>query len=187
MLASHPMPKTLTFETDRLRLRQWRASDLEPFGALNADPRVMEYFPARLSRAESDAMARRCEAVIEQRGWGLWAVETLAEAAFIGYVGLSVPSVELPFSPCVEVGWRLAFDHWGKGYATEAAREVLRVGFEVLDLPEIVSFTAVRNRRSRAVMERLGMQTAGRFEHPAVPEESGLREHWLYRLARERW
>lgn len=145
------------FNTDRLRLRQWRESDLEPFAALNAGPRVMEYFPAPLSRAESDALARHCAGEIAERGWGLWAVETLDAAA-----------------------------HWGRGYATEAAREVLRVGFEVLELQEIVSFTAVRNQRSRAVMERIGMQPAGRFEHPAVPAESGLREHWLYRLDRER-
>jgi RimJ/RimL family protein N-acetyltransferase len=107
------------WSTHRLRLRQWRESDLGPFAALNADPRVMEYFPARLSRAESDAMARRFAAGIAARGWGLWAVETQAtraEGVFVGFVGLYVPPAELPFSPCVEIGWRLAAAHWGKGY-----------------------------------------------------------------------
>lgn len=170
--------------TARLLLRQWRPSDRSPFAALNADPRVMEFFPSRLTREESDAMADRCESLIDERGWGLWAVELKADRSFIGFVGLGVPTARLPFSPCTEVGWRLAFDYWGHGFATEAAREALRIGFEVLKLEEIVSFTAVANRRSRAVMERLGMQEGGSFEHPSVPVGSPLREHSLYRLRR---
>ncbi|MCA9286696.1 MAG: GNAT family N-acetyltransferase [Phycisphaerales bacterium] len=178
----------IEFETERLRLRQWRASDHEPFAVLNADPRVMEYFPSTLTREHSDAGIDRWRTEIEERGWGLWAVEIQTTGAFIGFVGLQVPTAPLPFAPCVEVGWRLAHEHWHRGYATEAARGALRVGFERLGLPEIVSFTSVGNRRSRAVMERLGMEEAKEtFEHPSVPEGSPLREHCLYRLTRERW
>ncbi len=175
-------------KTPRLRLRQWKDADLAAFAALNADPRVMEFFPSPLSRDASDAMAERCRAAIAGRGWGLWAVEVRKGAAFIGYVGLNVPTVELPFSPCVEIGWRLAFEHWGKGYATEAAREVLRIGFEMLVLDEVVSFTALSNLRSQAVMRRLDMhRDPNDFDHPAVPLGSPLRRHCLYRLSRGTW
>lgn len=182
------MAKLIEFNTRRLQLRQWRPEDREPFARLNADPRVMAFFPNPLARAESDAMADRIQVLISERGWGFWAVEVRDVAEFIGFVGLHIPVPELPFSPCVEVGWRLAFEHWGKGYASEAAQGVLRVGFEVLDLPEIVSFAAVVHRRSRAVMGRLGMsEDAETFAHPHVPVDSPLREHCLYRLSREQW
>ncbi len=182
------MAEPIEFNTDRLRLRQWRGADREPFAALNADPKVMEFFPAPLDRAASDAMADRCQALIAERGWGFWAVELKHTNEFIGFVGLHIPSAELPFSPCVEVGWRLALRYWGKGFATEAARGSLRVGFELLGLPEIVSFAAVHNVKSRAVMERLGMREAvSTFEHPGVPADSPLRQHCLYRLSREQW
>jgi RimJ/RimL family protein N-acetyltransferase len=167
--------------TTRLFLRQWRSSDRAPFAALNSDPRVMEFFPSPLTQEQSDGMADRCEARIKERGWGFWAVELRTGGAFIGFVGLNIPPTELPFSPCTEVGWRLAFDYWGYGYATEAARAALRVGFESLGLEEIVAFTTISNRRSRAVMERLGMKESGVFEHPAVPVGNPLREHCLYR------
>ena len=185
---SKQMPELIEFETERLWLRQWRASDRESFAALNADPKVMEFFPALLGRTESDAMANRCQALIAERGWGFWAVESKTTHEFIGFVGLHTPAPELPFSPCVEVGWRLAVTHWGKGFATEAARGALRIGFERLGLPEIVSSTTVHNIRSRAVMERLGMrQEAETFEHPAIPAGSALRKHCLYRLSRGQW
>ena len=180
------MAELIEFETERLRLRQWTDADHDPFAALNADPRVMEFFPSPLTRAESDAMADRCRSLIEARGWGFWAAESKATREFIGFVGLHIPSADLPFAPCVEVGWRLAFLHWGKGFACEAARGALRVGFQSLGLAEIVAFTTVGNRRSRAVMERLGMAEAGGFEHPQVPADSVLRPHCLYRISRER-
>jgi len=168
----------MEFNTEGLRLRPWRASDCEPFAALNADPRVMEFFPAMLDRPASDAAVARCQARIAERGWGLWAAEIRSSTESIGFVGLQVPFARLPFSPCVEIGWRLAFPHWGKGFASEAARGALRIGFEQLQLSEIVSFTAVINRRSRAVMERLGMQEAKTtFQHPNIPEDSPVREH----------
>jgi RimJ/RimL family protein N-acetyltransferase len=175
----------IELETERLRLRQWTLADRAPFAALNADPRVMEYLSEPLTRVASDAMAERCQSLLQERGWGFWAVECKASGEFAGFVGLHVPSALLPFSPCVEIGWRLAVQHWGKGLATEAAREALRAGFERLGLSEIVSFTALGNVRSRAVMERLGMREAGTFEHPHVPAGSSLRPHYLYRLGRD--
>ena len=182
------MTGLIEFETERLRLRQWLPTDREPFSALNADSRVMEFFPAPLDRAASDTMADRCESLIAERGWGFWAAETKDSHEFIGFVGLHIPTPELPFSPCVEIGWRLAFQYWSNGFATEAAHGALRVGFDSLELLEIVSFTSVFNLRSRAVMRRLGMQEIGEtFEHPNVPVGSPLRQHCLYRLSRVQW
>ncbi|MES3023763.1 MAG: GNAT family N-acetyltransferase [Pseudomonadota bacterium] len=178
----------IAFDTERLRLRQWQASDHAPLAELNADPRVMEYFPSTLDREASDACIARWSAHIAERGWGLWAVQLRDTEALIGMVGLQVFSAALPFAPCVEVGWRQAHAYWGKGYATEAARGALRVGFEQIGLEEIVAMTALINRRSRAVMETLGMREDGAtFEHPKVPEGSVLREHCLYRLSRAQW
>lgn len=175
-------------ETARLKLRQWRPEDRAPFAALNADPEVMAYFPHRLSQSQSDRLADQCEALINEHGWGFWALERQQSGDFLGFVGLHMPDAALPFSPCVEIGWRLAARYWGQGYATEAAMAALSVGFTTLGLAEIVSFTAVSNRRSRAVMERLGMvpdpQT---FNHPALAEDSPLRRHCLYRLSAREW
>jgi len=172
--------------THRLYLRRWRASDREPFAALNSDPRVMEYFPALLSREESDALAMRIESHFKERGFGLWAVEIADIAPFAGFIGLSVPRFEAHFTPCVEVGWRLAAEYWGCGYATKGARAVLAFGFEQLHLAEIVSFTVPSNLRSRRVMEQLGMthNPADDFDHPALAEGQPLRRQVLYRLAR---
>jgi RimJ/RimL family protein N-acetyltransferase len=182
------MLKSIEFSTARLHLRQWRTSDREPFAQLNADPRVMEFFPTLLDRAKSDALVDHIEGKIRDRGWGLWAVEVKQTGEFIGFVGLNIPAVELPCSPCVEVGWRLAFPYWGKGYATEAAREALQFGFEVLKLDEIVSFTAVQNQRSRSVMERLNMrEMPDTFLHPSLPSDHPLAEHCLYTRSRSEW
>lgn len=173
----------IEFDTERLHLRQWRSSDREPFAELNADPRVMEYFPTCLDRATSDAMADRIEEKMTHQGWGLWAAEIKTTQEFIGFVGLNCPAPELPCSPCVEVGWRLAFPYWGYGYATEAAKGALQIGFEKLNFQEIVSFTAVQNRRSRAVMERLKMREMPEiFLHPSLPPNHPLAEHCLYKL-----
>lgn len=178
------MVDIIEFNTKRLRLRQWKGTDYKPFAALNADQRVMEFFPSTLTRIESDLTADRCAEFIHEKGWGPWAVEVQSNGRFIGFAGLHTPSLELPFSPCVEILWRLAFEHWGKGFVTEAAKAVVEVGFQSLELAEIVSFTAVGNLRSRAVMERLGMQASGTFEHPAIPEGHPLRLHCLYRIRR---
>ncbi len=177
----------IEFETERLRLRQWREADREPFAALNADPKVMEYFPALISREASDASIDAWQSQFAERGWSNWAVELLETGEFAGFVGLTIPRRVLPFSPCVEIGWRLGRAYWGRGFATEAAVDALRVGFEQIGLSEIVSFTAVSNSKSRAVMERIGMCNANEdFEHPGIPEGSPLRLHCLYRLTRER-
>ncbi|MDR6215466.1 GNAT family N-acetyltransferase [Paracidovorax wautersii] len=181
----------------RVRLRQWMPADRAPFAALNADPEVMEHFPAPLDRAESDALADRIEALIDRQGWGFWAAEFvertdsegIAKGAFMGFVGLNRPTAPLPFAPCVEIGWRLARPFWGQGLATEGARLALRAGFDALGFHDIVAFTAQRNHRSRAVMERLGMieSPTEAFEHPSVPEGHAVRPHVLYRLARTDW
>ena len=164
--------------TDRLVLRQWRETDKEPFAALNADPEVMEHFPATLTREQSDAFVDRAAVAIASRGWGLWAVE--ADTGFVGFVGLNEPG----FMPGVEVGWRLARTAWGHGYATEAARAAVAYGFHQLGLAEIVSFTSTTNVRSQRVMQRLGMthDPADDFDHPRV-DDPRLRRHVLYRLA----
>lgn len=181
-------PKPIELRTERLWLRQWTEADHDAFAALNADPKVMEFFPAPLERTVSDELAKRSRSRIEERGWGLWAVETKRTGEFIGFVGLEEPAPELPCSPCVEIGWRLASSHWGQGLATEAARAALRVGFETVGLDGIVSFTSLGNLRSRAVMERLGMrEDSSTFQHPRVPVGNPLREHCLYRLSREQW
>ncbi|TVO53475.1 GNAT family N-acetyltransferase [Denitromonas halophila] len=177
----------IEFETERLRLRQWRTTDRGPFAALNADPEVMAFFPSPLSRAASDALAARCAALIEARGWGFWACELKRTGEFIGFVGLHEPPAALPLSPCVEIGWRLALPFWGQGYASEAARGALAVGFEQLALSEIVSFTATINIRSRAVMSRLGMRQTGQFMHPSLADGSPLRAHCWYRLSIAQW
>ena len=174
------MVRTLRRADLRVVLRQWRASDRDPYAALNADPEVMRYFPSLKTREESDAEIDRASGLISERGWGLWAVEVPGVAAFVGFVGLNVPSF-MPES--VEVGWRLAREHWGNGYATEAARESLRFGFDELGLDEIVSFTSVPNIPSQRVMQRLGMthDPARDFDHPNVPD-GPLRRHVLYAI-----
>jgi RimJ/RimL family protein N-acetyltransferase len=158
--------------------------DREPFAAMNADPVVMEFYPSALTRAESDAVAGRIEQHFERHGFGLWAIEIAGGAPFAGYVGLAIPGFEASFTPCVEIGWRLGRDAWGKGYATEGARAVLAHGFGVLGLSEIVSFTVPANVRSRRVMERIGMtrDPAEDFDHPRLPAGHPLRRHVLYRL-----
>jgi ribosomal-protein-alanine N-acetyltransferase len=171
--------------TARLLLRRWRAEDRAPFAALNADPEVMRFFPAVLSPAESAALAEAIDAHFDVHGFGLWAVEVPGVAPFVGYVGLNVPTFAAPFTPCVEIGWRLAAAHWGRGYATEAARAVLGHAW-TLGLDEVVSFTTAANARSRAVMTRLGMrhEPADDFDHPRLPPGHPLRPHVLYRIGR---
>jgi RimJ/RimL family protein N-acetyltransferase len=189
-LGGPPGAPATAFEirTERLLLRHWRAADRAPFAALNADPRVMEHFAAPKSADESEAEATRIEAGIEERGYGLWALEIPDVAPFAGFVGLSVPGFESHFTPCVEIGWRLAAEHWGRGYAPEAARAALAYGFETLGLREVVSFTRPANLRSRRVMEKIGMlhDPADDFDHPAVPEGHRVRRQVLYRIAAPR-
>ena len=178
-------PPDTVLTTPRLVLRLWRPSDRAPFAAMNADAAVMAWFPARLTAAESDGLADAIEAHHRTHGFGLWALEIPGVAPFAGYVGLSVPGFTAPFTPCVEIGWRLAAAHWGRGYATEAARAVLTRAWDVLGLEEVVSFTTTGNERSRAVMARLGMRydPADDFDHPRLAPGHPLRRHVLYRVA----
>jgi RimJ/RimL family protein N-acetyltransferase len=175
--------------TSRLLLRRWREADREPFAELNADPYVMEYLPARLTRADSDHLIARIEAGFDQRGYGLWALELRATGEFTGFAGLDVPSFEAHFTPAVEVGWRLARSTWGHGYATEAARAILAFAFDRADLDQIVSFTSTANLRSQAVMRRIGMthNPADDFDHPELEDHDPLRRHVLYRMSAEDW
>jgi RimJ/RimL family protein N-acetyltransferase len=171
-------------KTERLLLRRWRDSDRLPFQQMNADPRVMEFFPTSLSLAESDALVDRAQAHFDRHGFGPFAVELLENQSFIGFVGLSIPNFDAPFMPAVEIGWRLAFDSSGRGLATEGARAVVRYAFEDLGLDSLVSFTVPENLRSRRVMEKLGMthDPADDFDHPRLPESHRMRRHVLYRL-----
>lgn len=175
---------TPDLRTARLLLRGWRDEDREPFAAMNADPAVREYFASLLSRSESDRLTDRIEAEFAERPFGVWAVEIPGVAPFAGFTGLSVPSFEASFTPCVEVAWRLAREFWGRGYATEAARAAVEFGFTQAGLDEIVSFTVPANVRSVRVMEKLGMKFSGEFAHPGIAEGHPLRRHVLYRLRR---
>ncbi len=182
------MTNIIEIKTERLLLRQWRKEDLSEFALLNADPLVMKYFPKVLSAEESDVLAEKIIKLISERGWGFWAVETINTQSFIGFVGLHEPHYELPVNPCVEIGWRLARKYWGQGYATEAGQASLKCAFNDLELDEVYSFAVVANRKSRAVMERLGLRdTMSNFEHPVIPEDSPLREHVLYKIDKRSW
>ena len=217
--------KLITIQTERLILRPWEEEDLESFAKLNADPRVMEYFPSVLTREQSDRQAYCLMNYLQKHGWGFWAVERIAcrnptssgvgqdklydnavsggrisslqvgvlqapnAAKFIGFIGLEKVDFSAHFTPSVEIGWRLAFDYWGHGYATEGARASLVYGFETLQLKEIVSFTAIGNKRSQRVMEKIGMHhsPADDFDHPRLPADCKVRRHVLYRIRRDEW
>ena len=183
------MPTNLgpTLATERLILRRWRPSDRAHFADFNADPEVMRHFLRPLSREESDAFVDRIEARFDERGYGLWAIERREDGTFLGFTGLAYHTFDAPFTPCVEVGWRLGRLAWGHGYATEAAREALRFGFHEARLDEIVSFTSLGNIASVRVMERVGMHRdpADDFDYPNIPIGDPLRRHVLYRLTRE--
>ena len=183
------MSNLYPLQTERLTLRRWIPADREPFARLNRDAAVIEFLPGALTAEESDRLVDRIEAHFEQHGFGLWAAELRENAEFIGYIGLAIPRFEAAFTPCVEIGWRLASKYWGRGLATEGARAVVAHAFEVLALPGLVSFTVPANVRSIRVMEKLGMTHDPKddFDHPLLPEGHTLRRHVLYRLEREDW
>ena len=170
--------------TDRLILREWRDADCEPFAALNGDPRVMEFLPGVLDRTASDGLVARIRDGFARNGFGLWAVEIPGVLPFAGFIGLSVPKFTAKFTPCVEVGYRLAADVWGRGYATEGTKAAIDFGFRQARLKEIVSFTVPHNVRSRRVMEKAGLSRdpADDFDHPGLAEGHPLRRHVLYRI-----
>jgi RimJ/RimL family protein N-acetyltransferase len=175
--------------TERLILRSWRADDRGPFADPNSDPQVMEFMPRALSAKESDAFADRIEEHFRQHGFGLYATELRSSGIFIGFVGLHIPAFQTAFTPCVEIGWRLASAYWGQGLAAEGAQAALCYGFQRLGLQEVVSFTVPANLRSRRVMEKLGMKhnPAEDFLHPRLPADHRLSRHVLYRVPRAEW
>ncbi|MFT3927077.1 MAG: GNAT family N-acetyltransferase [Myxococcales bacterium] len=179
----------ITLHTERLVLRPWRESDLEPFARLNADPEVMRYLPGQLSREESETLMQRLQDHIRAHGYGLWALEERDGAPLVGFVGIVHAVFEAHFTPCIEVGWRLARHAWGKGYATEAARESLRFAFDALSQQEVLAYTVPPNLASRRVMDRIGMthDASGDFDHPRLPPGHPLRPHVLYRLPKAAW
>jgi ribosomal-protein-alanine N-acetyltransferase len=181
-------------ETERLYLRQWQASDFAIFAEINADPEVMAYFPKLLPESVSNIIAKKCQQLIEDKGWGLWAVGLKNSSdkhegdTFIGFVGLNETHADMSFAPAVEIAWRLHKQYWGQGYATEAARAALHFAFTELALDEVVSFTAVINERSQLIMERIGMtNTQANFYHPALNADHRLAEHVLYKITRQQW
>ena len=182
------MRKIVSLETDRLILRQWCESDFVGFCEMNSDPEVMRYFPSTLTESECRDFMSKMSSLIEHHGWGFWAVEIKACKEFIGFVGLNSPRTQLPFSPCVEIGWRLHKKHWGFGYATEAGKKSLEYGFSSLNLNEIVAFTTETNINSRKVMDRLGMKNTGEnFAFPDLPPEHPLSKHVLYKITVSEW
>lgn len=183
------MEPILELESARLLLRQWRDEDLPEFAAMCADPQVMRYFPAPLSRLESASLIGRIRGHFAEHGFGLWALQRKDTGAFIGFTGLGVVGFDAPFTPAIEIGWRLAREHWGLGYASEAAWTALRCGFDRLALKEVVAFTAQSNLPSEKVMQAIGMHhdSADDFEHPKLAAGHPLRHHVLYRITREQW
>jgi RimJ/RimL family protein N-acetyltransferase len=173
-------------ETERLLLRPWKEEDREHFYAMNSDPRVMEFISECMTRAESDLLFDRIEKHFKEHGFGLFAAELREGRSFIGFLGLAVPSFKAHFTPCVEIGWRLGADYWGRGLAAEGARAVVKYAFEELALDSLVSFTVPENIRSRRVMEKIGMthDASDDFDHPNLPEGHPPRRHVLYRLRR---
>ncbi|KHE32111.1 GNAT family acetyltransferase [Pseudomonas aeruginosa] len=175
--------------THRLILRPWLVQDRARFAEMNADPRVMEFFPSCLDRAQSDALLRRIDAHFAEHGFGWWALQVKGGDPFIGYVGLEVVDFDAPFVPAVAIGWRLAAEHWAEGFAHEAAEAALSYAFDTLGLDQVVAFTVPANENSLRLMARLGMHRdpADDFEHPELPPGHRLRHHVLYRLTREDW
>ncbi len=178
----------MEIETSRLLLRSWTESDSEAFAKINSDSTVMRYFPSVYSRDRSDEMMQLCNTEMERFGFSFWALERKDTGALIGLTGLHNFDAELQFCPCVEIGWRLARSQWGKGFATEAARESLMLGFSEFKIESIYAFTTLENMPSRAVMSKIGMvDTGDNFKHPNVPAESGLQDHCLYKITKTEW
>ena len=171
-------------QTSRLILRNWKQNDIEPFAILNSDPRVCEFLPNVLSQEETLTSVIKIQSHFKKHAFGLFAVELISTKTFIGFVGLKYFSFDSHFTPSVELAWRLSWENWGQGLATEAAQKVTQYGFETLGLPEILAITAKNNQGSRRVMEKLGMFTNEdeNFLHPQLEYSHPLAEHVLYRF-----
>ena len=174
-------------ETERLILRKWCDADLEPYYQINQDPKVIEFLHGPLKREECQNFINETNRRIDKDGYGLWAIELKENQKLLGFVGLNSPDFAAHFTPCVEVGWRLGSQYWGRGYASEAARLALEIGFKKFNLPKIVSFTVPKNLRSLAVMKKIGLvrDLNGDFFHPKLLLDHRLSRHVLYYLDRE--
>jgi [ribosomal protein S5]-alanine N-acetyltransferase len=172
----------IILSTPRLRLRTWHAADIEPFSQINADPQVMQYFPAPLQATETLAMLERIQQHFEEYGFGLYAAEYIPDNQLIGFIGFSHPRFEAAFTPCVEIGWRLDSKYWRMGLAYEGAKACLEYGFSQLGFTEVYSFTALSNQASENLMKKLGLQKIDEFEHPNLPADSSLKLHSLYKI-----
>lgn len=181
--------KEYILKTERLILRPWKETDLAPFAKLNGDPKVMEFFPSVMTTEESNKFVENISDSFNKDGWGFWAAALIETDECIGMIGLRDVFFKVPFTPAVEIGWRLAYEHWGKGYAAEGALAALEFGFQTLNLDEIVSFTAVQNQRSQRVMEKIGMSRSPKddFDHPKLASGHWLSRHVLYRMDRNKW
>jgi len=182
-------PRISKIETSRLILREWKDTDFDPFKKMGLDPRVMEDFPSLLSPERSEAMIKGMQTHFQEHGFTFWATELKSTGQFVGFIGLALVSFDAHFTPAVEIGWRLAYESWGQGYAPEGAIAALQAGFNQLKLSEIVSFTAVRNIKSQRVMQKIGMThlESENFNHPRIPPTHPLCKHVLYRAKRETW
>ena len=170
--------------TKRLLLRQWETRDFPLFQEINADPRVMEHFPSPLSKQESDFLAQKIQKELEEKDYGLWAIEVPGVFPFTGFVGLHYQDFPSAFTPCIEIAWRLGYDYWGRGYAKEAAKKAIDYAFKTLKLDLLVAFTTPSNKRSWGLMEKLGMTHDPKddFYHPKLPKDHPLGFHVLYKL-----
>ena len=179
----------MELETERLILRRWKEADIEPFFKITSDPEVRRYYPNVLTINETKSLVTRIESHFVKESFGLWALELKSTGEFIGYTGLSKPTFEAHFMPCVEIGWQIARRYWGQGYAPEAANKALEDGFVRIGLDEIVSFTTVSNDKSIRVMEKLGMHRNPKddYLHPFLPEGHPLKPHVLFRLKKTEW
>lgn len=175
------------FETERMVFRDWRELDTVPFRAMNKDPRVMEFFPNTLSDTQTDAFISRINDEFSTYGYGLFAVDEKDKGAFIGFIGFHWAAFQSEFTPCIEIGWRLIFKAWGKGFATEGAKACLKYGFEQLGFDKVLSFTSATNTRSQKVMKKIGMTKSAEFNHPNVCEDSPLKPHVLFKITQADW
>lgn len=171
------------FQSERLGFRHWVNDDIVPFAEMCNDPFVMEFFPKRLSLQETNELVERIKKHFAENGYGLYAVDILDTQTFIGFIGFATPRFEAFFTPCIEIGWRLKRDSWGQGFATEGASKCLEYGFQQLNFREVFSFTSENNQRSVRVMQKIGMQLVGSFEHPLIEEGNKLRKHVLYKVS----
>jgi len=169
-------------ETENLLLRQWREEDLEPYAKLTSSKEVMQYFPKTLTVEQSNMAARKFQKLLEKNSWGFWAVEEKASGQFIGYAGLHAPKTQFPFSPCIEIAWRMEKKYWENGYVLEAGEKIIAAAFEIFGLEELVYFSALKNLKGEEVAKALNMKRESTFHHPFVEREDALSEHYLYRI-----